>query len=641
MNNQVSQPIWEIEIHEDRIALHTPYDPAVVDSIKSLIPQPRRWDKKLNAWTMPLMWESCTAARKLANRHDAKLFIGPELTAWAKAERDRIASVPDVAADSAELFRITGKLRGAMRARPFQEVGAAFAARNRYALIADDPGLGKTLQSIGAVIEAGIDGLILVVAPKSAVYDTWPREIHLWSPGDQVVIIGPHLKPAARKSVLHNAIGARVPGKRIWILVGPNYLRAKAQTDSYGHYVYDPATRKPLLKHTGEALPEFHEIEWDAVIVDEAHRYLSGATGNVKKQSGQRQGLGALTIRKNGLRLALSGTPFRGKMHNAWGLANWLRPDLYRAYWSWVERHFDVLDNGWGKKIGMVKDKSVFYQELSQFMVRRTKAEVAKDLPPKMYAGTPLDSDDPNSPVAVWLTMDDDQYRIYKEMESLATAELLSGDILNANGILAIMTRLKQFACSAAHIAGETVEPSMPSNKLAWLIEWLAERGIDGTEPVTADTPKVVVGSQFRRLLEMFSKELEALGIASYLFTGSTSQAERKRIVEDWQDTESTGPRVLFLTTTAGGVSLTLDAATDDLIMLDETWVPDDTIQLEDRIHRLSRMHQVTIWKLKSLGTIEESIARNLSDTSRDIRQVLDGERGVNTAIKLLGGAGA
>ena len=85
-------------------------------------------------------------------------------------------------------------------------------------------------------------------------------------------------------------------------------------------------------------------------------------------------------------------------------------------------------------------------------------------------------------------------------------------------------------------------------------------------------------------------------------------------------------------------MSLTLDAATDDLIMLDETWVPDDTIQLEDRIHRLSRMHQVTIWKLKSLGTIEESIARGLSDTSRDIRQVLDGERGVDTAIKLLGG---
>jgi SNF2 family DNA or RNA helicase len=585
------------------------------------------------------MWESCTAARKLANRHNAQLFIGPDLTAWAQAEKQRLASVPDVSAETAELFNITGKLRGAMRARPFQEVGAAFAARNRYALIADDPGLGKTLQSIGAVIEAGIHGLILVVAPKSAVYDTWPREINLWSPGDKIVIVGPHMKPAQRKAVLDKLIAteARVPsGQRTWVIVGPNYLRAKAQTDSYGHYVYDPATRKPLLKHVGEALPQFHEIEWDAVIVDEAHRYLSGATGNVKKQSGQRQGLGALTIRPHGLRLALSGTPFRGKLHNSWGLANWLRPDLYRAYWSWIDRHFDVLDNGWGKKIGQAKDEDALYQELSQFMVRRTKAEVAKDLPPKMYAGTPLDADEPNSPVAVWLTMDDEQYRIYKEMESVATAELLSGDILNANGILAIMTRLKQFACSAAHIVGETVEPAMPSNKLAWLIEWLAERGIDGTEPVTANMPKVVVGSQFRRLLEMFSAELAALGIESYLFTGSTSQAERKRIVEDWQNTESTGPRVLLLTTTAGGVSLTLDAATDDLIMLDETWVPDDTIQLEDRIHRLSRMHQVTIWKLKSLGTIEESIARDLEAKGNSIFDVLDGARGLERARVLL-----
>ena len=629
--------VWDIEIHGDRIALRTPYDPAVVSGIKSVLPQPRRWNKELGAWMVPLMWESCTAARQLANKHNAQLFIGPELTEWAQAEKARRASIPAVDAEQAELLNVSGRLRAAMRARPFQEVGAAFAARNGHALIADDPGLGKTLQSIGAVIEAGITGLILVVAPKSAVYDTWPREINLWSPGDEVVIVGPHLKPAARKALMDKLSEARVPGKRVWVLTGPNYLRVKAQTDTYGNYVYDPETKQPLLKHAREALPQFHEIAWDAVIVDEAHRYLSGATGNVKKQSGQRQGLGALNIRKGGLRLALSGTPFRGKLHYAWGLANWLRPEAYRAYWRWVETHFDVMDDGWGRKIGRAKDEGALYGELAQFMVRRTKSEVAKDLPPKMYAGTPLDAGDPNSPVAVWLSMGPDQERIYKEMESVATAELLSGDVLNANGILAIMTRLKQFACSAAHIVGETVEPAAPSNKLEWLVEWLAERGIDGTEPVTAETPKVVVGSQFRRLLEMFSAELQDLGIDSYLFTGNTSQAERKRIVEDWQDPESTGPRVLLLTTTAGGVSLTLDAATDDLIMLDETWVPDDTTQLEDRIHRLSRMHQVTIWKLKTLGTIEESIARDLGAKDRDIRQVLDGERGVDNAIKLLG----
>ena len=96
--------------------------------------------------------------------------------------------------------------------------------------------------------------------------------------------------------------------------------------------------------------------------------------------------------------------------------------------------------------------------------------------------------------------------------------------------------------------------------------------------------------------------------------------------------------RVLLLTTTAGGVSLTLDAA-DDLVVLDETWSPDDQTQVEDRIHRLSRIHQVTIWKAFSIGTIEESIYRGNMLTEASIRAIMDGQRGVDFKKMFLGQA--
>ena len=80
---------------------------------------------------------------------------------------------------------------------------------------------------------------------------------------------------------------------------------------------------------------------------------------------------------------------------------------------------------------------------------------------------------------------------------------------------------------------------------------------------------------------------------------------------------------------------MTLDKA-DDLIILDETWIPDDQEQVEDRIHRASRIHQVTIWYIRSLGTVEEGIAR-LNLSADDLQKaLLDGSRGVATARKIL-----
>ncbi|QHB37470.1 DNA helicase [Mycobacterium phage Aikoy] len=630
----MAKKIWAMGLNDGKIWIMTDgYDPDVNDDLKSRLPGPPRWNGKLRRWQFPVKWETCTGAREIANKYGAELRLSAALSDWAWEEKARIDSIPDVQSmDLVELPKVQDEAPAiwkAMQDRPFQTVGAAFAARNRSCLIADQPGLGKTVQTIGAVIESGIRGPILVVAPKAAAQLTWPQELKRWAPGDSVFVIGDNMKPAERKLLVGNMVRNQglTPMGRTWIITSPYYLRIRAETDEYNNYVYKDG--KKVINPVGSALVELLDIEWAGVVVDESHQTLAGATGNKKKQSAQRLGLGALKIREDGLRIALSGTPFRGQESYLWGQLNWLRPDMFRSYRRWVEQHFDTWFDGFGWQVGLVKDRAAMYEEAKNVMIRRTKEEVAKDLPPKQYGGWPLD-DSPESPVAVWLDMAPKQAKAYADMLKLAEVEL-DGGTLMTTGILAELTRLKQFAGSYGKVEldknGDSVfVPTLPSNKFDWLVEFLDERGIAKSLEKTA--PKVVVVSQFKQLVDCFAEALAGLGIKTHRFTGDTPQAKREAIKDDWQNNPESDTRVLLLTTTAGGVSLTLDAA-DDMVILDETWNPADQEQVEDRLHRLSRMHQVTIWKVFSRNTIEEGIARNNLNKEASIKGIIDGERGI------------
>lgn len=589
--------------------------------------------------------ESCHEIRALADRSDQELIIGKDLADWYRAETAQPAP-PDVSSfelvDLPNLRAEYPKTWEAISSRPFQTVGAAFAARNKIALIADEPGLGKTLQTIAAVVEAKLTGPILVVAsPKSAAFLTWPQEIKRWAPHDVVTVIGPHIPASDRGKIVaqigDNQYGAKNNGVRHWVVCAPNYVRLRADLDQWGNYRRDERGNK-VIRPVREAIKEMFDVTWSAIIVDEAHRTLAGATGNKKKQSAQRLGLGALEIAPDGLRIALSGTPARGKEQNIWGILNWLMPDKYRSYWKWVERHFDIFSDGFGTIVGSMKDEEGFYQELKSVMVRRTKREVAPDLPPKQYGGEPLDPSDPNSPVGVWLEMTGAQAKAYKAMQKQATASLEGGELM-ANGVLAELTRLKQFACSGGKMAMgndgyDHFVPALPSNKFDWLLDFLEERGITGKEEDIKPS-KVIVASQFTKLLNLFRDELNKMGIATHILTGETPDSERIRMMEEFQG--EGGPSVFLLNMIAGGASITLDAA-DDVVLLDVSWNRDDQEQVEDRAHRISRMHNVTIWNLYSRGTVEEGIAKVTSGKYRDIKSLLDGQRGVEFAIKLVNG---
>jgi SNF2 family DNA or RNA helicase len=537
---------------------------------------------------------------------------------------------------------------------------------------ASQPGLGKTIETLATLVEADVTGMVLVAAPKTSLRTVWEPEVQRWLPGVPVFTTTGGRR--RRMSILDQAIRAWASGEHsmVILVINPEMLRTQTmeecETPGCGWHRENHRNRTPdreplemkypqhddkahkVIKWYEHEYPVLFEQQWAAFIVDETHRYTVKV--NLRSNRSTQIGTGAMLIEleEDAMKGALSGTPWKGKPKNAWAVKHWLvgNVGLAASFWNWADRMMKVEDvtgrNGqvFGQRIGYIGDPDTFRSWCDGFMIRHTKAEMAPWLPPKTYAGSRLDPSDDTSPIGIWLEMDGKQETAYRTMEDDAVVQLDNGTLFG-NGILAEMTRLKQFASSYGDlrdklVKGEVIKsfiPKLPSNKFEWTLEFLAERGITGDADEDGDA-KVVIASQFTQLMiDLMAKEYKARGIDCLQITGRQNDAARLQAVRRFQ--QPGGPRVVLLNTMAGGVSVTLDAA-DDLVFIDETFIPDDQEQVEDRTHRTSRIHNVTIYYVRSRNSIDERIAR-MTQAADDIQKMLlDGKRGVEFAKRLLGG---
>jgi SNF2 family DNA or RNA helicase len=571
-----------------------------------------------------------------------------------------------------------------MRRRKYQRVGARFLADNQASGLFDDPGLGKTLICMGGILEAEVPGPYLIIAPKTAAESVWQREIERWLPREHRAVVMPEFRyqrerklrltrftdktwiivhpemvmvqswlicrqPIEKKRKVRN----RRTGERRTIITKAECgirtpLKQKQQTElSCGHI----KSRK--TKRVDEpSYPRLFEIEWGAIVIDESHESLIRRSG-VPTQ--RRRGLDMLATRNDGMRIAMSGTPVDSKPHQLWGTLNWLDPVQYSAFHRWAEMFWQK--GGYtGFEIGEFrKDREkMLWDSLSSISLRRTKAEVAKDLPPKMEVGTPLDPREPDSPIGIWLEMADKQKRAYQEMEAISQTELDSGS-LAATTALAELTRLKQLACSYGDMDTRMVrarcdpdterlcrdcrrhgwheelkyfyKPTLPSNKFDWTADTLEEWGYP-KNPLT----RVVIVSFYTGILGMFGQGLEKHyrrkpnNPLCTAITGRTPGKDRRAIIDRFNS--GYGPDVMLLNVKAGGTAITLDTA-DRMIFLSETRIPDQQIQAEDRIHRVSNPRQCMYYYLRSIGTVDVGTALVNRAAIHDTHRLLDQRRGV------------
>lgn len=596
-------------------------------------------------WSCPLTMESCYLLRE---KFGSELKVGKELGVWAREQLAKEASLTALATmERCELPQLQTRapsLYGAVQGRPYQTIAARFVTEGRHVLLADTPGLGKTLEVLAGIEESGVPGPYLIIAPKTACEVVWAREIRKWVPRAHVMTL-PEGR-ARRDNVLDmlQPMSEEYVGlKNVFVIAHPNAVMTKAwwkckecgtltKIKAYKELdcEHDSKQAPRIVEHT---FPQLFAIEWGAIVADEAEQCLLRRSG-LPTQT--RYGMEMLRdcMRKDGLRIAVSGTPFRGRPHLLWGTLNWLRSDEFPAFLAWAETHY-TIDTGYGgsKKIGGLKREDLLYKTLNRIMLRRTKSEVAPELPPKLYIGDNLTPGDPQSPVGVWLPMDPKQAKAYQEMQQVSVAAVENGE-LEAIGVLAELTRLQQFASGYGRMVSDGGAPSeygqfirdefvpqLPSNKFDWLQQRLHEAGYP-------DDPqyKIVIVSRFTSLLNLFAKELK---VPHVMITGAVSGQKRDRAVDTFNDPNWHG--VCFLNTKAGGVAITLDGA-DEMIFLDRTHIPDDQEQAEERINNRRPEEKVLQRRyvyLGSQGTVDEAIAWTNHEREHDSKTILDSRRGV------------
>jgi SNF2 family DNA or RNA helicase len=509
----------------------------------------------------------------------------------------------------------------------------------------DQPGIGKTIETLGALVERGIVGPVLVLAPKTSCSVVWEPEIKRWLADDVPYTIHSlsGKTPKQREETWADFMKVAWDGGAIHFMI--------ANAEQAGIKVFGACPGgicngaedwcPELDRHRTQRLERnafLHSIDWHAIVADETHKWLINTRGKSASQVGY--GFTRLRIVEGGPMYALTGTPLKGKKWNLFGTLNWLWPKTYTSKWRWIESYFVVVKEqvDAGRK-GIIETRTItgqflnpkaetaFHRSLQSVIIRRTKDELRAINPAWMPPEKRYHD--------VWVDMDGSQRSHYRAMEKSAAVTFKSGERLTASGILAELTRLKQFACSDGEMRNGTYHPTLPSGKFNWLLQFLEERGIEPGKDLSDDVQKVVVASQFTSLINEWALALQDKGINCRMITGEIHDKDRARWVRQFQEDDRL--RVMLINTNAGGVSITLDAA-DDIVIMDETWVPDDQEQVEDRVHRASNVtHQVDVWYVRTKGTIEEGIAETNRVKGEANHVVLDAQRGLRFAAERFG----
>ena len=553
------------------------------------------WSAKDQVWRIPVSWTGCLALRSTFKE---ELTIGPRLAEWAKNEREFRINPSNLLRD------IEVQEGGDQDLFPHQRAGVDFLVKSRRALLADEPGLGKTAQAIRALKKMFDEGQevfpALVICPNT-LKSNWEREFDKWWPGVNVSVV----KGSAiqRKKAFEEKADVYV--------INWESLRTHSKLLSYGSIALARCEdcgghdSRVTLNRCEVHARELNLIDFKAVIADEIHR-------SKDPKSKQTRALWAATGEAD-IRYALTGTPIANDVVDLWPILHWLDPKEWPSKTKWIDRYVDTMINAFGGMmvIGLKPTMTEeFYAGINPRMRRMLKAKVLPWLPKVMTERRDVE-------------MGAKQLKAYKQMlqnmiAMLETEEGVTGDALVAPNPLTQTIRLLQFANAYAQIevtetGEEKVILSEPSCKVDALMDDM-KNGDFGDD-------SVAVCAVSRQLIDILSARLTKEGIAHGLITGAQDSDERQRAIDDFQDGKT---KWILFTAQAGGVGVTLTKARR-LVMLQRPWSLVDYKQALDRVHRIgSEIHDsVIITDYVTEGSIEERVIQALDVKSDNFEQIV------------------
>jgi superfamily II DNA or RNA helicase len=433
----------------------------------------------------------------------------------------------------------TPRLPGALQAqlRPYQEDGYAWAMRLAAAglggCLADDMGLGKTLQALALLLARAAGGPALVVAPTS-VCGNWIAEAGRFAPTLDVALYG----EGEREALLANA--------------GPGDVLVVSYT---------------LLQ---QAQANFASRRWHTLVADEAQA-IKNATA--------KRSLALFELEAD-FRLALSGTPVENRLAELWSIMRFANPGLLGAATRFNTRFAAPIERNRDRHV-----QQVLRRLIAPFVLRRTKAQVLPELPPR-------------TELVLAVAPEAEEAAHYEALRRQAVAQATQAMGATNPGearmnILAQITRLRRAACDPRLANPDFAGVGAKQQAFAELAAELAANG-----------HKALVFSQFVDFLSLLRKPLDAAGIAYQYLDGATPAAERTRRVAAFQAGEGD---LFLISLKAGGFGLNLTAA-DYVVIADPWWNPAAEDQAMGRAHRIGQQRPVTVYRLVTRGTIEERI---------------------------------
>ena len=416
--------------------------------------------------------------------------------------------------------------------------------------LADDMGVGKTAQVL-ALLEArrtssDRPGPSLVVVPKSLVFN-WKQEAARFTPRLRVLD--------------HTGLARDVNGFSDYDVV----------LTTYGTLRRDAA--------------EFNDIEFDYVVLDEAQAIKNPGTESAK----------AARLLRGRNKLALSGTPVENHLGELWSIFEFLNPGMLGA-----ASVFKLA--GGAARNPSEETRSLLAHALRPFILRRTKEQVARELPPK-------------SEQTLFCELETAQRKLYNELRvhyrnSLLQTVAAQGLAKSKIQVLEALLRLRQAACHPGLI--DPKRRGEASAKLDVLIDHLEE--------VVAEGHKALVFSQFTSLLSLVKERLDESAMVYEYLDGATR--DRQRRVERFQNDPDCS--LFLISLKAGGLGLNLTAA-QYVFLLDPWWNPAVEAQAVDRAHRIGQTHQVFAYRLIARDTVEEKILQ-LQSRKRDLAAAIISE---------------
>lgn len=430
--------------------------------------------------------------------------------------------------------------------RDYQEHGVRWmhhlARHNCHGLLADEMGLGKTLQVL-SLIEASktVDRPSLVVCPASVI-PVWKSEAAHFFPGMKVEVLG------------------------------KNNLFAAEQVDLWVASYTQLRRNKQLLA----------DRDFYFVVLDEA-QFIKNPDAKVTQA--------CLSIRAEH-RIALTGTPVENRLLDAWTIYRFLMPGLLGS-----RRRFEATVTA--EPEDTLKR---LRKQIAPFVLRRTKAEVARELPEKIHTEIVCPMSGPQRA---------EYDRLAREGLKQYGQNVAAAKRAHGMNFLSLLTRLRQTCCDPG---------LLPWVKQTWESSGKITLLLDRLEEVFASGRRAVVFSQFVRLLDRTRAATHTRfpDVNSLILTGGSRN--RAQPVKDFQQLKDAG--VIFVSLRAGGTGITLTNA-DYVFLLDPWWNPAVEEQAIDRVHRIGRTDPVFVYRMVAENSIEQKIQQLQTDKRELLQQTM------------------